>query len=63
MNCFLVEIAHKLDSHRNRDEIMGIMDEQEDLFEVLEEEQQDTCSHMMSLLENALPYGTDDTHR
>jgi hypothetical protein len=30
------------------------MDELEDLFEVLEEDQQDACSHLMSLLEKRL---------
>ena len=54
MNPFLVEIAHKLDSYQCREEIMSIMDELEDLFESLEEDQQDACSQLMSLLEKRL---------
>ena len=54
MNPFLVEIAHKLDSYQSREEIMSIMDELEDLFETLEEDQQDACSQLMSLLEKRL---------
>jgi hypothetical protein len=54
MNPFLVEIAHKQDGYQSREEIMRIMDELEDLFEALEEDQQDACSHMMSLLEKRL---------
>jgi hypothetical protein len=54
MNPFLVEVAHKLDSYQSRDEIMSIMDELEYLFEALGEDQQDACSHMMSLLEKRL---------
>jgi hypothetical protein len=54
MNPFLVEVAHKLDSYQSRDEIMSIMDELEDLFESLGEDQQGACSHMISLLEKRL---------
>jgi hypothetical protein len=54
MNPFLTEVAHKLDSYQSRDEIMGVMDELEYLFESLGEEQQDACSHMISLLEKRL---------
>jgi hypothetical protein len=54
MNPFLVEVAHKLDSYQSREEMIGIMDELEYLFESLGEDQQDACSQMISLLEKRL---------
>lgn len=54
MNPFLVEVAHKLDSYQSREEMMSIMDELENLFEALGEDQQDACSQMISLLEKRL---------
>jgi hypothetical protein len=54
MDPFLVDVAHRLDSYQCREEIMDIMDELECRFEALEGDQQDACSHMMSLLEKRL---------
>jgi hypothetical protein len=54
MHPFLVEVAHQLDSYQSHEEIMKIMDELEYLFETLGEDQQDACSHMISLLEKRL---------
>lgn len=54
MDPFLVEVSQKLDSYQSRDEIMHILDELEFLFEGLEDEQQESCSQLMSLLEERL---------
>lgn len=63
MNSFLVEFAHKLDSFQRRDETMRIMDEPENVFETLVEDQQGACSHMMLRLENVSPCLADGVNR
>jgi hypothetical protein len=54
MNPFIVEVSRQIDSYQSREEIMRILDELEFLFEALDEEQQDACSRLMSLLEERL---------
>ncbi len=54
MDPFIVEVSRQIDNYQSREEIMRILDELEFLFEALDEEQQDACSRLMSLLEERL---------
>ncbi len=54
MDPFLVDIAKRLDTLDDRQEIAEALDELEFLFEALDSEQQDLASDLMSKLQRRL---------